>query len=94
MLLGRFPLDVVRNQSVFEFANVKGTLVGVRCPPYLQGIYAPGFHLHFISDDRQKGGHLLEVNLADATGHIGYLTQMHLMLPDNEKTRTVNLAVK
>lgn len=86
--------EVVKNQSVFEFTNIQGTLVGVRCPAYLQGVYAPGFHLHFISDDRQKGGHLLEVNLADGTGQIGFLTQMHLMVPDNDTTRTVDLAVK
>ena len=85
---------VVGSQSVFEFTNVKGTLVGFRCPAYIQGIYAPGFHLHFISDDRQKGGHLLEVNLDEGTGQIGYLTQMHLTLPDNERTRAVDLAVK
>ena len=85
---------VVKNQSVFEFTNLKGTLLGFRCPTYIQGIYAPGFHLHFISDDRQKGGHLLEANLAEGTGQIGYLTQMHLLLPDNDKTRTVDLAVK
>lgn len=85
---------VVKNQSVFEFTNVKGTLLGFRCPAYIQGIYAPGFHLHFISDDRQKGGHLLELNLTDGTGQIGYLTQMHLKLPDNDRTRTVDLAVK
>jgi acetolactate decarboxylase len=86
--------QVVKNQSVFEFTNVKGTLVGVRCPAYLQGVYAPGFHLHFISDDLQKGGHLIEVNLAEGTGEIGYLTQMHLLLPDNDRTRAVDLAVK
>ncbi len=85
---------VVKNQSVFEFTNVKGMLVGFRCPAYIQGIYAPGFHLHFISDDRQMGGHLLEANLAEGTGQIGYLTQMHLLLPDNDRTRTVDLAVK
>jgi acetolactate decarboxylase len=85
---------VVKDQSIFEFTNVRGTLLGFRCPTYIQGIYAPGFHLHFISDDRQKGGHLLEANLAEGTGQIGYLTQMHLLLPDNDKTRTVDLAVK
>jgi acetolactate decarboxylase len=86
--------SVVKNQSTFEFSNIKGTLIGFRCPAYIQGIYAPGFHLHFISEDRQKGGHLLEANLADLTAQIGYLTQMHLLLPDNDATRAVDLAVK
>ena len=85
---------VVKNQSIFEFNNVKGTLIGFRCPAYIQGIYAPGFHLHFISADRQKGGHVLEANVADLTAQIGYLTQMHILLPDNEATRTMDMSAK
>ncbi len=85
---------VVKNQSTFEFNNIKGTLIGFRCPAYIQGVYAPGFHLHFISEDRQKGGHVLEANVADLTAQIGYLTQMHLLLPDNEATRTMDMSAK
>ena len=84
---------VVANQSVFEFKNITGTLVGVRCPEYIKGVYAPGFHLHFISDDLQKGGHVLDVNVSDASAEVGYLTQMHLSLPDNPGARAVDLTV-
>jgi acetolactate decarboxylase len=85
---------VVKNQSTFEFNNIKGTLLGFRCPAYIQGIYAPGFHLHFISEDRLKGGHVLEANLAEVTAQIGYLTQMHLLLPDYDATRTMDMSTK
>jgi acetolactate decarboxylase len=85
---------VVKNQSTFEFNNIKGTLLGFRCPAYIQGIYAPGFHLHFISEDHRKGGHVLEANLAEVTAQIGYLTQMHLLLPDNDATRTMDMSTK
>jgi acetolactate decarboxylase len=80
--------------SVFEFNNIKGTLIGFRCPAYIQGVYAPGFHLHFISEDRQKGGHVLEANVAELTAQIGYLTQMYLVLPDNEATRKMDMSAK
>ncbi|MDR3560448.1 MAG: acetolactate decarboxylase [Negativicutes bacterium] len=83
--------EVVKNQSVFEFSNITGTLVGVRCPSYIKGVYAPGYHLHFISDDLQKGGHLLEINLAEVTAQIVYLQQMHVMLPDSDGARAVDL---
>ena len=85
---------VVKNQSTFEFKNIKGTLIGFRCPAYMQGIYAPGFHLHFISEDRQKGGHVLEANVANLTAQIGYLTQMHLLLPDNDASRAMDISTK
>jgi acetolactate decarboxylase len=86
--------DVVKNQSIFEFKDIKGTLIGFWCPAYIQGVYAPGFHLHFISEDRQKGGHVLEANVADLTAQIGYLTQMYLVLPDNEATGKMDMSAK
>jgi acetolactate decarboxylase len=46
-------------QSEFHLRNVRGTLVGFWSPGYLQTILVPGYHLHFLSDDRRSGGHLL-----------------------------------
>ena len=37
----------------------RGTLVGFWSPGYLQTILVPGYHLHFLSDDRRSGAHLL-----------------------------------
>lgn len=53
--------EVTKNQSIFEFHDVKGTLVVVWCPEYIGGVNVSGYHMHFISDDRTKGGHLLEL---------------------------------
>lgn len=55
--------EVVKNQKVFEWENVQGTLVGFRCPPYVSGLNVPGYHLHFISADRERGGHVLDFQL-------------------------------
>jgi acetolactate decarboxylase len=49
-----------QNQSVFTFTNVTGTVEGVYMPAYFNGLNVPGYHLHFISDDRQTGGHILD----------------------------------
>jgi acetolactate decarboxylase len=46
-------------QREFRLNNVRGTLVGFWSPGYLQTILVPGYHLHFLSDDRRAGGHLL-----------------------------------
>lgn len=62
-----FPplLDMVANQTVFHYQNVSGTLVGIFSPSEMGSIDAPGFHFHFLSSDLQKGGHVLEVSLAN-----------------------------
>jgi acetolactate decarboxylase len=51
--------EVVAEQHVFELANVSGTMLGFRFPAYVEGIEVSGYHLHFISSDRRRGGHVL-----------------------------------
>jgi acetolactate decarboxylase len=51
--------EVVAEQHVFELAAVEGTMLGFRFPDYVEGIEVSGYHLHFISEDRARGGHVL-----------------------------------
>jgi acetolactate decarboxylase len=52
--------EVIPDQSVFELRNVQGTLVGFRFPSYVGTLNVPGYHFHFMSDDRSQGGHVLD----------------------------------
>ncbi len=54
--------DAIKNQSVFELTNVTGTIVCIYSPQYTNGVEAPGYHFHFISDDHTAGGHVLDLN--------------------------------
>jgi acetolactate decarboxylase len=47
-------------QPEFEFHDVSGTLVGFWTPEYARTLNVPGYHLHFVSADRTRGGHLLQ----------------------------------
>lgn len=51
------------NQRDFSFDNVSGSLVCVYYPDYMQGINAAGWHFHFVSSDRTKGGHVFEIDM-------------------------------
>lgn len=51
--------EVVAEQHVFELAAVEGTMLGFRFPAYVEGIEVSGYHLHFVSEDRTRGGHVL-----------------------------------
>jgi acetolactate decarboxylase len=59
--------DALRGQSVFEFRDVAGTAVGFFTPASATGLSFPGYHLHFISTDRTKGGHILDMVTAGST---------------------------
>ena len=88
-----YPLlvEVTKNQPTFELKNVKGTLVGFWCPEYVNGINVPAYHLHFITDDRQYGGHLLECNLVEGKLAIDTSSEFHLLLPTNSDFGKVDL---
>lgn len=53
--------EVTRDQPTFEFHDVAGTLVGFRLPEYVRGLNVPGYHLHFLTADGTRGGHVLKL---------------------------------
>ncbi len=75
---------VVAKQTVWTHEDVAGTLVGFRCPPYAAGINVPGYHFHFISDDRRFGGHVLDLTIDSATARVDTLRRLILELPDDK----------
>jgi len=78
------PLDdALKNQSVFEFRNVTGTMVGFWSPQYVNGLDPPGWHFHFISADGTCGGHVLDFTVHHATVEIQEMTGFSVVLPHN-----------
>ncbi|MGH1420106.1 MAG: acetolactate decarboxylase [Hyphomicrobiaceae bacterium] len=74
--------EVAKKESIFEFKDVSGTLVGFRCPQYAAGINLPGYHLHFISDDRTMGGHVLDFTIRSGVVKADYTPDFSMMLPE------------
>jgi acetolactate decarboxylase len=62
--------EVVKSQSVWTHKEVSGTLVGFRCPAWVGGLNVPGYHWHFLSDDRTVGGHVLDCRVRE--GRVQY----------------------
>lgn len=52
-------VEIARDQPVFEFDDIRGTLAGFFTPDFMASVSVPGMHLHFLSDDLAHGGHLL-----------------------------------
>lgn len=76
------PLTAVTaDQVVFDFNNVKGTIVGFYCPDYVAGVGVAGYHLHFITDELDAGGHILNFTVDEATMYIDYTNEFYLILP-------------
>ena len=84
-------VEVVKHQPVFEFDNVRGVMVGFYCPPFVKGVNVPGYHLHFLTQDRQRGGHVLAFDVQQATVALQPLYQFTLLLPQGGDFSTMDL---
>jgi acetolactate decarboxylase len=76
-------VEATKDQPEFYFNNVTGTLVGFFTPAFMASLNVPGLHLHFLSQDRQKGGHLLECQVKQVKVEIQSLYTLELSLPHN-----------
>jgi len=72
---------VVEQQPTFEFQKVRGTVVGFRCPEWMGGLNVPGWHLHFLTEDRTAGGHVLELTVERVRLALDSCTALHVALP-------------
>ncbi len=73
--------EVVAAQHVFELREVEGSMVGFRFPAYAEGIEVGGYHLHFISADRSRGGHVLGSRSRGLRARLDPSNDLHVELP-------------
>jgi acetolactate decarboxylase len=84
-------VEVTAHQPTFEFQDVRGSIVGFYTPAYVEGLNVPGYHLHFITEDRTGGGHVLEFTVADADLFVDYSSELHLILPNTDEFNRLDL---
>lgn len=80
-------VEVGKHQTshVFDEGRLEGTIIGFRSPAYMQGISVAGDHLHFISADKKKGGHLLGlISDGEVTVEVAPISKFHLELPTHD----------
>lgn len=73
--------EVVADQHVFELADVEGAMLGFRFPAWVEGIEVSGYHLHFLSDDRRRGGHVLGSRSRELRVRLDPSDDLHVELP-------------
>ena len=81
------------DQSLFDYENIEGSMVGLYCPSFMASLNATGWHLHFISKDKTKGGHVLGVHISEAALTLKDIDAFEVRLPKNEMFSEFDLAV-
>ena len=80
-----------KTQKAFQFENIHGSLVGVYFPDYMDGINMPGWHLHFLSEDRSQGGHVFDVCIREGAVKVDKITNIYINLPKEAAFDTYTL---
>ena len=80
-----------KTQNAFKFENIKGTLVCVYFPDYMDGINAAGWHLHFLSEDKKCGGHVFEIIMRSGKGILDKINSIEMKLPNEPVFDTYSL---
>ncbi|OBU15331.1 alpha-acetolactate decarboxylase [Photobacterium aquimaris] len=78
-------VEVVKHQPIAEMTHVSGVMIGFKIPEYMIGINVPGFHFHFISDDRTQGGHVSDFILTEGTAEVEIFKDFHLRMPASQE---------
>lgn len=73
--------EAAKHQAENVLTNVQGTLAGFRTPAYAQGIGVAGFHVHFLRQDKQAGGHALDYRLRAGKVQICTVRNLRVELP-------------
>jgi acetolactate decarboxylase len=79
-----------QKESTFE--NQEGTLVGLWSPGFAGSFSVPGYHFHFLSKDRGRGGHVLECKAVDVTIGGCAMHEMHVSLPETAEFLEADLS--
>lgn len=75
--------EAVDEQKVCEFEKVRGDVVGFWTPKAFEGPCVSGFHLHFISESRDFGGHILSVEANQVSVQIAFCPLITFSLPQS-----------
>lgn len=84
--------EAAKQQAVFDFGEVRGTVLGFRSPPFVKGVGVPGYHLHFLRADRRAGGHVLDFQIEKAVLFWQALDDFRLLLPKDDEFSAADLA--
>ena len=80
-----------KTQKSFCFEQIRGTMVCIYYPDYMDGINAPGWHLHFISEDRKWGGHVFNLQMKRGEVFLDKINRIEIQLPSEPAFDTYSL---
>ncbi len=85
-------VDATSRQAEFEFTDISGTLAGFWTPSYARSLNIAGWHLHFVTDGRTGGGHLLDCRAVGLRAKLQELADMRIAIPETAEFLQADLS--
>jgi acetolactate decarboxylase len=73
--------EALDQQRISDLLDAAGTMVGFGFPDALDGIEMIGWHLHFATSERTRGGHVLDFALRNGTAGVDNASELQVELP-------------
>lgn len=84
--------EALKDQAVWTAEDIEATLVGFWFPDWLGNINAPAWHLHFVSADGTRGGHVLDLETATGEVALDPSSGVTVLLPQTQGFAELDLA--
>jgi len=81
---------MLEKQSFFEFNDIQGDFIGFKLPEFMEGPAISGYHFHFLSDKKDKGGHVVDLITDDVSIEVEMLNSFTIDLPQTTDFRNYN----
>lgn len=73
--------NILGKQHFFEYTTTSGDLIGYRLPAFMDNTNISGYHFHYLSDNKQQGGHMVDLHTDDITIEISILDSYTVLVP-------------
>jgi acetolactate decarboxylase len=78
----RSLVEVIKTEQVVHTLNdVQGTMIGFRFPAAASSVNVAGWHFHFLSADKTRGGHVLALTTGDGMALVQEISDLRITFP-------------
>ena len=80
------------DQVEFNYADIRGTIIGLYCPDFTGGVTGAGWNFSFISEGRALGGSVLEVSVTEASAALDVSDELCIYLPEDQEFQNTDFS--
>ena len=84
-------VKALETQKEISQKNIRGTIVGLYCPAFMSSLNSVGWHFHFISADKNFGGHVLDMAVKSGEAEFDKTDKFSMILPEDEDFQKLDL---